>query len=261
DMEGIDNGGINYTLGDGLWGNGILESNPQNLPGDDTSWHHYATTYNPETGIRRMYMDGTLVGEQTGDAPYAKAPDKHLTINAQEQTTTGFTGFNRTTMYDVRVYNYPLTASEIAALLPDPVITGQPPQSFNAYVGVTEHLSATVLTHSSPVTNQWQLDGTNLVDGALGGAIISGTHSNVLTLANVSTNIHGVFRLIVSDPAGMTISSNSTVTVFQTASVASTNLVGEWVAGVTNLTDTSGYSPAGTHDGYGVSCVGIPSSG
>ena len=32
DMEGIDHGGITYTLGDGLWGNRILETYPQALP-------------------------------------------------------------------------------------------------------------------------------------------------------------------------------------------------------------------------------------
>ena len=261
DMEGVDNGGINYTLGDGLWGNGILESSPQNLPGDDTTWHHYAATFNPETGVRRTYFDGSLVAEQTGDAPYAKAPDKHLTIASQEQTSHGFTGFHRGFMYDVRFYNYPMTSNELAALLPDPVITKQPPATLNAYVGVTEQFKTTVITHTSPVTNQWQLNGTNLVDGAFGGAIISGAHSNILTIANVTTNVQGVFRLVLSDPAGTTISSNATVTVLQPAAVASTNLVGEWVAGATNLTDTSGYSPAGTHDGYGVSGTGVPATG
>jgi hypothetical protein len=261
DMEGIDRGGIAYTLGDGLWGNGILQCSPQNLPGDNTTWHHYATTFNPETGVRRTYFDGTLAAEQTGCAPYAKAPDKHLTIAAQEQTLTGFTGFHRGFMYDVRFYNYPLTPSEVAAIPPDPVIISQPLPTLNAYVGVTEQLKTTVLTHSTPVTNHWQLNGTNLVDGAFGGATISGANTSTLTLANVTTNLQGVYRLIVSDPAGITISSNAVVTVLQTAPVASTNLVGEWVAGETNLTDTSGYSPAGTHDGRGVSGAGVPSFG
>jgi hypothetical protein len=174
---------------------------------------------------------------------------------------TGFTGFHRGFMYDVRFYNYPLTPSEVAAIPPDPVIISQPLPTLNAYVGVTEQLKTTVLTHSTPVTNHWQLNGTNLVDGAFGGATISGANTSTLTLANVTTNLQGVYRLIVSDPAGITISSNAVVTVLQTAPVASTNLVGEWVAGATNLTDTSGYSPAGTHDGRGVSGAGVPSFG
>lgn len=261
DMEGIDNGGIAYTMGDGLWGNGILECNPVNLPGDNTTWHHYAATYNPETGVRRTYFDGKLVAEQTGNAPYAKAPSRHLTIGGQEQATAGFTGFHRGFMYDVRVYNYALSSNEVVALIPDPLILKQPLANLDAYVGVTAQLKATTQALNLPVTNQWQLNGTNLVDGAFGGATISGSHSNVLTIANVTTNIQGVYRLILSNPAGMTISSNATVTVFQTAAAPSANLVGEWVAGATNLTDTSGYSPAGTHDGLPVSGTGVPATG
>ena len=164
-------------------------------------------------------------------------------------------------MYDVRMYNYPMTSNEIAALLPDPVITAQPPLAFNAYVGVTARITAGVLTHSSPVTNHWQLNGTNLVDGSFGGATISGANSTALTIANVTTNLQGLYRLIVSDPAGTTISNATTVTVLPTAPLPSANLVGQWVAGATNLADTSGFSPAGTHDGHGVSGAGIPAFG
>jgi hypothetical protein len=31
---------------------------------------------------------------------------------------------------------------------------------------------------------------------------------------------------------------------------ASPSLIGQWLAGATNFADVSGYSPAGTHDGY-----------
>jgi hypothetical protein len=259
DLEGIDNGTTVYTLGNGLWGNTIMESSPQAIPSNNTTWHHYAATYSPVTRVRNLYFDGVLVGQHTNLGPYALAPDKHLTIGGQEQTTHGFTGFARANIYDVRVYNYSLNSAQIVALLPDPVITVQPPQSLNAYVGVTAHISATVMTHTTPVTNQWQLNGTNLVDGAFGGAIISGSTST-LTIANVTTNLQGVYRLIVSDPAGMTISSNTTVTVLFTVPPPATNLVGAWLTGAANLADTSGYQPAGTHDGYGVTGSGTPSS-
>jgi len=36
--------------------------------------------------------------------------------------------------------------------------------------------------------------------------------------------------------------------------------VGAWLTGAANLTDTSGYSPAGTHDGWGVAGLSVPSS-
>ena len=50
--------------------------------------------------------------------------------------------------------------------------------------------------------------------------------------------------LIVTNVTGSATSSNANL-IIQSPSV-----VGEWLAGATNLTDVSGYSPAGTHDGY-----------
>jgi hypothetical protein len=259
-MEGIDNGGITYTLGDGLWGNGILQCNPQNLPGDNTTWHHYAVTYSAATGVRRTYFDGTLVAQQNGCAQYDLAADKHLTIACQEQTVAGFTGLLRGFMYDVSIFNYTLTSNQVVAMLPDPVISVQPPQTLNAYVGNVAQISATALTQASPVTNHWQLDGTNLVDGALGSSVISGANTTTLMIGNVTTNLQGVYRLIVSNPKGTVISSNTTVTVLSTVPPPAGNLVGAWITGAANLADTSGYSPAATHDGYGVAGTGSPSS-
>jgi len=163
-------------------------------------------------------------------------------------------------MFDVRVFNYALTSNDVVALLPDPVISAQPPQSLNVYVGGTVKIGVTASALKAPVTNQWQHDGTNLVDGPLGGSIISGANSTVLTLGNVTTSVQGVYRLIVSDPNGTVISSNTTVTVFSPQSAPTGNLVGAWITGAANLTDTSGHSPAGTHNGYGVTSAGLPAS-
>lgn len=261
DMEGIDSGGLTYTLGSGLWGNQILECSPQNLPGEDTTWHHYAVTYSAATGIRRTYFDGTLVAQQNGCAQYALATDKHLTIACQEQTANGMVGFHRGFMFDVKIFNYALSSNEVAAMLPDPVISVQPPQTVTAYASNVASIKATVLAHSSPVTNQWQRDGTNLMNGAaFGGATISGANTSTLLIGNVTPAAAGVYRLVVSNPNGTVISSNSTVTVLPTVPPPAGNLVGSWLTGAANLSDSSGYTPAGTHDGYGVTGAGSPSS-
>ena len=253
-MEGIDQGGITYTLGDSLWGNDIQQCNPHGLPGEDANWHHYAATYNVAAGIRRIYFDGSLASQQNGDAQYASAATQHFVIGGMEQKVNGIVGFTTASMYDVRFYNYDLTASQVSDLLPNPFISVQPLQSRNAYVGLTVYIGATVQTFGHPTTNQWQLNGTNLVDGPFGGAIISGaTSSSTLTIANITTNLAGVYRLVVSYAGGQTISSNETITaVLPTAPIPTTNLVGAWLTGATNLADSSGYQPAGTHDGYGV---------
>jgi hypothetical protein len=56
----------------------------------------------------------------------------------------------------------------------------------------------------------------------------------------------------VSDPNGMTVSSNTILTVLSPVAPPSTNLVGAWITGAANLADVSGYTPAGTHDGRSV---------
>jgi|SRR5665213_1345300 len=252
DLDGIDNGATVYTLGDGLWGNTVMESSPQALPANSSTWHHYAATYSPVTRMRNLYMDGVLVGQQTNlISSYALAANKHLMIGGQEQTTAGFTGFARAYIYDVRYYNYSLSSTQVVALLPNPVITVQPAQSISAYKGVTFKISATVTTFNKATTYQWQLNDTNLVDGAYGGGYIVGSATNVLTIEDTTTNFQGVYNLVITYSGGTAVSSNSTVTVSQTAAISAGNVVGAWLTGAANLTDTSGYSPAGTHDGYG----------
>ena len=252
-MEGSDQGGITYTLGDGLWGNAILECSPQSLPGEDVNWHHYAATYNVATGVRCTYFDGALVAQQNGNAQYASAAAMHFAIGGMEQTVNGFVAFTTATMYDVRFYNYDLSLSNVLGILPNPYFSLQPLPSRTAYAGATTLIKTTVTPYGKAYTNQWQLNGTNLVDGPLAGATISGaTSSTTLTIANMTTNLAGVYRDIISYAGGQTISSNETITVLLPVNPPAGTLVGAWVTGATNLADSSGYSPAGTHDGYGV---------
>jgi hypothetical protein len=242
-----------YVLGDGLWGNEILECSPSGLPGDNTKWHFYAATYNANTGVRCTYFDGALVAEQTGDTQYKTAPAEHLVIGGQEQTV-GF-NYTETQIYDVRVYNYDLTAAEVLAGfgMPDGTpaqIATQPPATVTAACeGVTVQIKA-VSGGSAPVTNQWQLNGTNLVDGTYGGVVISGSASELLTIANATTNYQGTYTLVVANAFASVVSSNVSLTIGSTPPepLPGTNLVGEWLAGSTTLNDVSGYSPAGTHN-------------
>ncbi|HEX7577363.1 MAG TPA: LamG domain-containing protein [Verrucomicrobiae bacterium] len=113
---------------------------------------------------------------------------------------------------------------------------------------------------SAPMTNHWQFNGVNLVDGFFGGAIVSGSTSTVLTISDLTTNVQGVYRLILSSPGGTTIGSNATLTVLSPATPSAANLVGAWFTGAANLADSSGYTPAGTHDGYGVTGTSTPTT-
>jgi hypothetical protein len=144
--------------------------------------------------------------------------------------------------------------------MPDPLITGQPPVTRTVYVGAALQIGASIQSFHTPYTNQWQFNGVNLTNGAFGGGVVSGANSPVLTISQVTASHQGVYRLLLSNSAGSVISSNTTVTVLTPAAVPAGNLVGAWLTGPANLADTSGYTPAGTHNAYGVAGTGTPSS-
>ena len=92
-----------------------------------------------------------------------------------------------------------------------PVITSQP-----GSLAVLAGASATFAVGTAGnglLSFQWQQDNgmylTNLADG--GG--ISGSASSVLTVSNVSPANVGVYSVIVSNSAGVTVSSNATLTI------------------------------------------------
>ncbi len=249
--------GGTVTLGTAVYGNS--EDNRGTIAANDGQWHHYAGTFNASTGDRKLYIDGVLSGAETGNHAYVLAADSHLCIGARDAHGT-IGNFFSGRLYDVRVYNYNLSSNEVQQLsyIPDPSITGQP-KSGLAYLGGKAILSA-VIKGTAPFTNHWQISGTNLVDGTYNGTVVVGSTSNVLTFYNLSAGFQGTYTLVVSNSVGMTTSSNAVLTLASTAPVPGGNLVGAWLTGAPNLADSSGYQPAGTHDGYGVSGTGTISS-
>jgi hypothetical protein len=233
--------------------------------GADGAWHHYCGVYSQSTGIRSLYVDTVLVAQETGEGHYLTAPAEHLVFgNIDQDPGNNYKAgaFLNAEFYDVRIYNYDLSSNEVFILgsVPDPSILIEPPAALTAYVGVSRSISFTEKGYS-PLTNQWQFNGTNLVNGPFLGATIIGANSNVLTIVNPTTNLQGVFRVVVSDAANTTISSNSVLTVLSTVPApGGTNIIGAWLAGSATLADVSGYSPAGVHDAYGITGTSTPTS-
>jgi len=223
----------------------------------DGKWHLYTGTYSAVTGIRILYVDGQVQGLETNNVEYFPALSSHVCIGAQDAGGNNFDQFMKSTMeiYDARIYNYALTQPQVQQLLVPPAgtraqIGQQPPASISTVCeGITVWIGA-LEGGSAPLTNQWRFNGVILTNGNYGGVIISGANSAVLTIANVTTNFDGVYTLAVSNAFGGTVSSNATLTVgvLATAPPPATNLVGAWLTGPANFADTSGYSPAGTHD-------------
>jgi hypothetical protein len=80
--------------------------------GVDNNWHFYAGTVDLISGIRSLYVDGTLYGQEVGCTPYTLASDAHVAIGAQD-TGGAYDGFYTGEIYDVRIYNYPLVQSAV----------------------------------------------------------------------------------------------------------------------------------------------------
>jgi hypothetical protein len=84
----------------------------------DGQWHHDAGTYSPVTGVRSLYVDGVLAATQTGQGPYNLAPFSHLMIGARDNGGNSFGNYFTGNIYDVRVYNYPLSQAQLGAVVP-----------------------------------------------------------------------------------------------------------------------------------------------
>jgi hypothetical protein len=149
------------------------------------------------------------------------------------------------------VYNSALSYTQILQLFSAglgvqgfaPTIAQQQDLFYTAPIpsGVTARLNA-VIGGTLPLTNQWRFNGANLANGANNGAIISGAYSNSLTISNLTVNNAGAYQLVVSNSIGVTTSSVVNIKILPAT------LVGQWLSGAQNMTDVSGYSPAGTHD-------------
>ena len=239
-----------FTVRNGKVGSVSLGADPYSNPddmatrsiaSDDGNWHNYAGVFSSVTGVRSLYVDGVLAAQETANTAYDLAAAEHLCIGAKDiPPGNSFGNFSTFEIYDVRVYNYDLTDSEVMQAMGaiPPVISGLP-QSITAFVGFNAQLTAAV-GGTPPLAYQWQLNGANLANGAN----FSGVNSNTLTILDVAPGDAGTYDLIVTNAIGKTVSSDVTVTV------ANESLVGEWLNGPASLADASGYSPAGTHDGY-----------
>jgi hypothetical protein len=88
-----------------------------------------------------------------------------------------------------------------------PTITLQPISQTNG-AGTTVTLAVTA-TGTAPLSYQWQVNGTNLMNGGS----ISGATTNMLTISDVQTNDSGSYTVIVTNMGGMATSSNAVLTV------------------------------------------------
>ena len=125
----------------------------------DGNWHHYVGTYT-QGGTRNLYVDGTLVAQDTGVGAYNLAAYSHLVIGGIDASPGNTYGTYLTArFYDVRMYNYALSSNAVAALVgipagTPPTILAQSPAIKSTYAGYTVNITVSA-GGSATMTNQW----------------------------------------------------------------------------------------------------------
>jgi hypothetical protein len=195
---GFSTSGLNY---------GDLEGS-RNI--DDGQWHHVAAVYDGNT--KYIYVDGML--DAYAPATGSIAQNDYPICIGENAETMWFSDRHFNGMIDeVSIYNRSLSASEIqtiynASVLGKcvaPVITVQPT---NQTVLVGSAAAFTVAASGMrPLSYQWNLNGTNLVDAT----------NTMLLLTSVTTNQAGGYSVTVTNMAGTVTSSNAILSVYVSA--------------------------------------------
>lgn len=211
---------------------------------DSENWHHYAATWDGTTGVRRLYVDGVSVISLANDfGPFAPSTADHLILGGRDQG--GFGNFFPGQLYDVRIYSYALAAAEVGVLVNPPTtfslaLTHQSiPQGDTVQLVVTLPSGATATT---PVTVYLTNNSPSVVTIIGPTAIVFPIGSLVQTV-NLQTIGAGQIN-ITAGAAAIGDAALATVNL-----VVAPKLIGHWLNGAADLTDKSGYTAAGTHDG------------
>jgi hypothetical protein len=166
----------------------------------------FVTTVIGTVPLHYQWWDGTnLVKNRTvtNGPTISGATSNVLTIGNAQTTNSG--------NYTVIVTNIDGAVTSSVALLTvtniPPAITRQPMSQTNG--GGTTVTLAVTATGTAPLKYQWQMNGTNLVNGGH----ISGATSNTLTISAVQTNNNGNYTVIVTNFGGVVTSSVAVLTV------------------------------------------------
>jgi autotransporter-associated beta strand protein len=105
----------------------------------DGAWHHVALVFDGTASYRKLYVDGVLQKQVTGTAySVTFAPGSHLVIGGNQPNTVGsaISSFFTGKMYDVRMYNYALTAGQVTDVFNPPALPSSKELSLFTFPGI-----------------------------------------------------------------------------------------------------------------------------
>jgi len=180
----------------------------------DGYWHQLVGVFDGTN--QYIYVDGSLQTTQfEGSAPKGDATLDVWIGGAPDYGTDASNTNDDRIFYgnicQVAILTNALSASQVAALFNAaglaPVITSDLQPSYAVYAGLPLTLSVAAYG-SGTLAYQWTSNSVNLVDG--GG--ISGSQSNVLTIASVGPRDNATYQLTVTNAFGSASSVAATVT-------------------------------------------------
>jgi len=219
---------------------------------NDGNWHHYAGTWDGPSGIRKVYVDGVLATNLSGDTGPASAASAFRlvlggldTVGNDAGILTPFVG----ALYDVRIYNYALNQAQVTGLYSNVTVvpglstnanltslTLSPAGTLNpAFASSTLSYSATNAFGSTPTVTVVDADLTatnRLIYNNATNLLASGTPSSALSLTLGTPN---VVKVQVTAQDGVTVKTYTVNVIEQPSLSPRPKLTNSVSSGVLNL--------------------------
>ncbi len=82
----------------------------------DSTWHHLVAVYDATQRVQKLYIDGSFIGQSPVTSPYSSF--SHVDLGVSDSPWGNYThaGYFWGQLDDIRIYNRPLTGSEVQRL-------------------------------------------------------------------------------------------------------------------------------------------------
>lgn len=191
---------------------GTVYNCTQSTYGADGNWHHLVGVCDETDGILSFYIDGNLVA--TSSIPTTAGlyePNYPMTIGAvQNATETGaYTLQFYGSMNDVAVYNYALTAAQVAthfaASGSAPNISQEPVASTNVDADATATIPVGV-NGTMPLSYQWYNSNGEEMPGQTNATLVI---SNIMTSTNCYLTVNNAYGSATSTSVAINVISGA----------------------------------------------------